>query len=214
MARIEPSKADDASVYEALQESQQERILDDCPLPDTDLPPLPLLYDGFGEFHDTVENPDANLLETDLMNEVDQLADAMCKLGYEKGKWLNAQVHLGRIFSRAIREFSAFSYDVGNGSTTDGYLSASHGGPLLVIEYKRQIDAAEPQLSSYFLRLALKPAEHIFRQWRQPALGLIIRGEMRWTWLTSKSSTQALCQGHIYHSMVLSWSTNKSASFP
>jgi len=170
LARIEASKANDASVYEKL----QERILDDCPRPDRDIPALPLLCAGFGEFHDAVKNSDDDLFETELMNEVDQLADAMCNLDYEKVKQLNAEVHLRRIFSQAA--IQEFSYEVGNGSTTDGYLSASHGGPLLVIEYKRQITMAEPQLASYFLRLALKPVEDIFRQWRQPALGLIIRG--------------------------------------
>jgi hypothetical protein len=179
LARLEPSKANDASIYENLQEKQQEKILDDCPKPDTDIPPLPLLYFGFGEFHDVVENPSANLLDTDLMNEVDQLANNTCYLGYEKGKQLNMQDHLHKIFSLdASREFS---HAVGNVSqaTTDGYLLASHGGPLLVIDYKRQITMAEPQLASYFIRLALKPVEHVFRRWRQPALGLLIRGEVR-----------------------------------
>lgn len=201
LARLEPSKANDPSIYELLQESQQERILDDCPNPDTDIPPLPLLYWGFGEFHDAVENPTDDLVGTDLMDEVDQLADATCKLGYEKGKRLNAQDHLRRIFSVGIpREFS---YVVGNGSTTDGYLLARHGGPLLVVEYKRQIAMAEPQLASYFLRLALKPLESIFRQWRQPGLGLLIRGEMR-IFFSADIITQALCQEPIYPSMVLS----------
>ena len=164
MARLEPSKANEPSFYEKLQESQQERILDDCPKHDTDIPPLPLLYFGFGEFHDAVENPGVGLLETDLMDEVDQLVNAMCDLGYKKGKQVNTEVCLRRIFS--LDAPSEFSYEVGNGSTTDGYLLASHGGPLLVIEYKRQIAMAEPQLASYFLRLALKLVEHVFRQWR------------------------------------------------
>ena len=178
MARLEPSRANDPSFYEKLQESRDERILDDCPKPDTDIPPLPLLYIGFGEFHDAVEIPPDDLLETRLMDEVDQLVNAMCELGYEKGKQINAQVYLRQIFFQDTpREFS---YNVGNGSTADGYLLASHGGPLLIIEYKRQIAMAEPQMASHFLRLALRPVEHVFRQWRQPALGLLIRGKVRW----------------------------------
>jgi hypothetical protein len=39
-----------------LQESREDRILDDCPKPDSDIPPLPLLYSGFGEFHDFITN--------------------------------------------------------------------------------------------------------------------------------------------------------------
>lgn len=206
MARIEPSKANDASTYESLQGSQQERILDDCPHPDTDIPPLPLLYSGFGEFCDGVENPGPDLLESGLMNEVDELAKTMCNLGYEKVKQDSTRGHLQQIFFQD--ELRGFSYVVDNESqaTTDGYLLASHGGPLLVIECKRQIAMAEPQLASYFIRLALKPVESIFRQWRQPALGLLIRGKMRWSswrrWRTSLSQT--LRQGDIYHSMALS----------
>jgi hypothetical protein len=177
LARLEPSKANDASTYEKLQESKRERILDDCPQPDTDIPPLPLLYFGFGEFHDAVENPSADLLDADMMNEVDQLANAMCQLGYEKGKQPDTQVHLRKIFS--LDAPGERSDAVDNESTTDGYLLASHGGPLLVIEYKRQIAMAEPQLASYFLQLALKPVEQVFRQWRQPALGVLIRGKLR-----------------------------------
>ena len=124
----------------------------------------------------------------------------MCNLSYEKDKRLNVQDHLQRILS--VDTPTDISYSIGNGSTADGYILASHGGPLVVIEYKRQIAMAEPQLASYFLRLALKAAEDVFRQWRQPALGLAIRGEMRWSsWQTLL--TRALCQEHISHSMAL-----------
>jgi hypothetical protein len=150
------------------------------------------------------------------MDNVDLLANAMCRLGYEKRKQDIAQGHLGKIFTDYFfGEPKEFSYAVENGSkaTTDGYLLASHNGPLFIVEYKRQIAAAEPQLASYFLRLALKPAEDIFRQWRQPALGLLIRGELRWfSW--RMSLTQALCQGRTYPSTAWSWSTNKSGFFP
>jgi hypothetical protein len=202
LARLEPSKAIDTLTYENLQESQDERILDDCPKPDIDIPPLPLLYLGFGEFRDAFDNPSTNLPETRLMNEVDQLVDTTCNLGYEKGKQVNMQDHLQRIFSQDAPRESSYAVHNGSQATTNGYLLGSHGGPLLVIEYNRQITMAEPQLACYFLRLALKPIEDIFRHWRQPALGVLIRGEMRWSsWQTSL--TQPLRQAHIYRSMDL-----------
>lgn len=110
---------------------------------------------------------------------MDELADAMCNRGCEKVKQDRTRGHLQQIFSQ--NELREFSYAVHNKSqaTTDGYLLASHGGPLLVIEYKRQIAMAEPQLASHFIQLALKPVESIFCQWRQPALGLLIRGKVR-----------------------------------
>jgi hypothetical protein len=179
LARLEPSKANDPSTYEELQKSQEERLLDDCPTSDTDIPPLPLLYSGFGVFHDMVKNPSTESLESDLKDRVDHLANDMCALGYEIEKQSKAQEHLGQILS--LDHPKEFGYAVKNRSkaTTDGYLLASHGGPLFIVEYKRQIAAAEPQLASDFIRLALKSHEDVFRQWRQPALGLLIRGEAR-----------------------------------
>lgn len=67
LARLWPSEANDPSKYQSLQENQQERILDDCSRPDIDIPPLPLIYRGFGVFHDMVENPSANPPEMDTL---------------------------------------------------------------------------------------------------------------------------------------------------
>jgi len=206
LAHLDPSEANDASTYEGLQASQQERILDDCPKPDIGIPPFPLLYAGFGEFHDIVTNSSANPLgplATNLMDRVDELADDMCSLGHEKERQAVAERYLEEIFSLAMGVPRVFTYPVGNGTqlTTDGHLLASHDGPLFITEYKRQIATAEPQLAGYFIRLALQTSENTFLRWRQPALGLLIRGKL--TVLGTKSLTQGLCQGRIYRSMVL-----------
>ena len=63
LAHLESSKFNSASIYKTLQESRQDRILDDCPEPDSDLPPPPLLYNGFGGFRDFISNS-ANILMT------------------------------------------------------------------------------------------------------------------------------------------------------
>jgi hypothetical protein len=173
-----------------LQESQEERILDDCPKPDLAIPPLPLLYSGFGEFHDFIinsaKNPDA-FSEPGLETEVDQLVDAMCHLGYEKDKRADTQDILHHIFAGPERKFH--SVDNGTQATTDGHVSASHGGPLLIIEFKRQITFCEPELASYFVQLALNSVSNVFYGWRQPALGVIMRGE---TIFSPGSLTQVL----------------------
>jgi hypothetical protein len=182
-----------------LQESRQDRILDDCPEPDSDLPPLPLLYSGFGEFHDFINNsakyPDAFSKEV----EVDELVDTMCYLGYEKDKQARTQDLLHHIFASPERQFN-YSVDNGTQAFTDGHVSASHGGPLLILEFKRQITVAEGQLANYFLRLALKSVSDVFYGWRQPALGVIIRGEARCP--CPRSPTQALQQGRLSRSLV------------
>jgi hypothetical protein len=174
-----------------LQESQEDRILDDCPKPDSDIPPLPLLYSGFGEFHDFITNSAENpyAFSTDLETEVDELVDAMCCLGYEKDKRTKTQDLLHRIFAGPERTFD-YSVDNGTQASTGGHVSASHGGPLLIIEFKRQITFSEAQLANSFLQLALKSVPDVFYGWRQPALGVIMRGEMRFP--CPGSLTQAL----------------------
>jgi hypothetical protein len=64
-----------------MQRIQDERILDDCPAPDTDLPPLPLLY--FYDFVDGAVKKLDTVLDPDLKNEVDLLLDALCKLQHD-----------------------------------------------------------------------------------------------------------------------------------
>ncbi|KAF8506858.1 hypothetical protein F5888DRAFT_1798087 [Russula emetica] len=145
LACLEPSKANSVSVYETLQESQEDRILDDCPKPNLAIPPLPLLYSGFGEFHDFIinsaQNPNA-FSEPGLETKVDQCVNAMCHLGYEKEKQANTQNIVHHIFAGPKRKFK-YSVDNGTQATTDGHVSASHGGPLLIIEFKRQITFCE-----------------------------------------------------------------------
>jgi hypothetical protein len=80
-----------------LQTLSQNRILEDGPKPNSDITPLLLLNGGFEGFHNLFINnpvkiPGAAFLDSDLMNEVDQLAYAM--LGYEKGERVDAQDHL------------------------------------------------------------------------------------------------------------------------
>jgi len=164
-----------------LQGSRDERILDDCPELDLDIPPLPLLYSGFGEFQDFIENS-ANYRNEiivsptrNLKREVDELFHAIRFLGYEKDKRATQDL-LHRIFAGPQRKF-LYSVDDGTQVSTDGHISASHGGPLLIVEFKRQITFAEAQLTNYFLQLAVSSETNIFYGWRLPALGIIISGE-------------------------------------
>ncbi|EJC99037.1 uncharacterized protein FOMMEDRAFT_161252 [Fomitiporia mediterranea MF3/22] len=80
-ATMAPSTFATPSVYKKNQETDQ-RILDDRPCPDTDVPPIALLYAGFGRFIDiyqgdkeapTLSREDAACFET----AVDEFADEM-----------------------------------------------------------------------------------------------------------------------------------------
>jgi hypothetical protein len=50
-----PSQTGKSSTYLDLQNNPSEKILDDRPQPDADIPPIPLLYDGFGHFLDVMD---------------------------------------------------------------------------------------------------------------------------------------------------------------
>lgn len=49
------------SKYEHIQRMPSKQILDDCPEPDADIPPILLLYDGFGQFLDIVDGSNTTL---------------------------------------------------------------------------------------------------------------------------------------------------------
>ena len=53
-----PSDTAKSAVYEQLQQEPSEKILDDRPEPDADIPPIPLLYEGFGHFLDIMDGRD------------------------------------------------------------------------------------------------------------------------------------------------------------
>ena len=177
-----PSALNEASTYAELQGDQKERILDDCPKLDTDIPPLPLLYAGFGRFSDFVghvANESSNNFDPDLKDQVDKLVDMMRGLGYEQAKQDEVQGLLLDILFPGLRMH--FKRGVGDSrAISDGHVLAAHGGPLLVVEFKRLITMAEPQLTGSFLRLARQAREGVLRGWRLPALGLIVRGEVRY----------------------------------
>lgn len=136
------------------------------------------MYSGFGEFRDFISDP-ANYPDTfSKEDKVNELVEAMCHLGFEKDKRARTQHILHHIFAGPQRQFE-YSVDNGTLASTDGHVLAIHGGPLLILEFKRRIDFTEGQLASYFLRLALRSEQQVFFGWRQPALGIIIRGEAR-----------------------------------
>ncbi|KIL58377.1 hypothetical protein M378DRAFT_170630, partial [Amanita muscaria Koide BX008] len=51
----EPSDIGTSEKYQSLQGDPSERILDDRPKPDDDIPPISLLYEGFGHFLDIMD---------------------------------------------------------------------------------------------------------------------------------------------------------------
>jgi hypothetical protein len=184
LANIQPSQLNDYNVYADLQKDPDEKIFDDSPDLDVDIPPLPLLYRGFGHFLDSTNLEAIQFIQSGRLSnrdstkdeDVDRLMQTMCRIYSEGVKRDRVQDLLHRIlFSGG----APFEYNTNNTSqrATDGHILAAHGGPLFIFKYKPQMDVTEPQLGGNFIQLAEAAIAQIFRGWRQPCLGLIIRGK-------------------------------------
>jgi len=186
---IAPSSVAKPDVFDNLEPT--EKILDDRPEPDPNIPPFALLYEGFGHFLDIMDGCDVpELADIDVMklhNEVDELATKMNRYyNYEYERRDAALPCLTRIFSARqgikIPPLSA----AGIGSvTSDGHNTGPHRAATAVVEIKNRITLINAiphiELACYVARLnAIGMDEHpeLFQQWRVPCLGLTIVGEL------------------------------------
>ncbi|KAJ3505993.1 hypothetical protein NLJ89_g7119 [Agrocybe chaxingu] len=82
LTKLTPSDASKPTTYQDMQHDDLQRVLDDRPSPDLDIPPAALLYSGFGHFIDVLNgSDDVPLLENvdfpALEDAVDNFAAAM-----------------------------------------------------------------------------------------------------------------------------------------
>jgi hypothetical protein len=183
LVKLAPSTINNGSKYNRLQEDKQEKLLDDRPERDPHIPPLPLLYRGFGLFYDAMNNwtqtPECHAA---LRDNVDELMDMMCELTNVQRKKDDAHEVLVRILfpgsQKTFRYGIDDSIDEKHSITrkTDGHILGAHNGPLFIAGFKTDIAAAEVQLANHFMLLSSKVEKDIFLSWRLPCLGLLIRG--------------------------------------
>ena len=80
-----------------MQKDPKEKILDDRPREDDDIPPASLLYDGFGQFLDIFAG-DANVESfsdvkaSELQFAIDEFAQLMCGFGGFRNSLLKARL--------------------------------------------------------------------------------------------------------------------------
>lgn len=90
LATATPSSLNASETYETLQKESHQKVLDDRPDRDEGIPPLSLLYSGFGRFEDdfkaALDNPSTLRGEPDLKRLVYTLGSKMRGLGLEIGK--------------------------------------------------------------------------------------------------------------------------------
>ncbi|KAF8227067.1 hypothetical protein L208DRAFT_1405999 [Tricholoma matsutake] len=179
-------------VFEPLQQELSEKIFDDCPKPDPDIPSIALLYEGFGHFldimdsrHDVPGLADIDIVK--LQTEVDELASKMNKYYKHEDDWREAALPcLTRIFlaCRGIQIPPLSAAAIGS-VRGDGHNHATHSAGMMVVEFKNRITgiSAIPQveLACYVARLnAMMNLTEAHRQlylgWRVPCVGLTIVG--------------------------------------
>lgn len=177
-----PSSLNASQVYEGVQKDSHQKILDDRPDRDEGIPPLPLLYAGFGRFQDDLDhafdNPGILHEEPGLKGLVDTLGSKMRGFGLEIKQ---SDETLGPLQKALGIESKVLLHDAQahtSKAATGGHLLADDEGPFIVIEYKRSLATAEPQMAGYFSRLTVDVDSSVFRGRRYPALGVVVRGEV------------------------------------
>ncbi|KAF8999401.1 hypothetical protein BDQ17DRAFT_752401 [Cyathus striatus] len=119
------------AIYEPLQENPDERILDGRPQAEyTDIPPISLLYDGFGQFLDIAQGKtdvegynEVNISE--LKSGVDELSEWMCQFFRSKVNRRHHALHLFYSIFEARKNDSVFD-DVSCALNHEEY-AGSHG---------------------------------------------------------------------------------------
>ena len=185
-----PSTTAKPEVYEPLQLELFEKIFDDRPKLEPDIPSVALLYEGFGHFLDIMDgrNGVSGLVDinvTELYNEVDTFASKMNEYYEDENDRREAVLpYLTSIFSahRGIQIPELHAQPIGS-VRTDGHNTANHGAGTIVVEFKNEITGINviPQieLACYVARLnSTKVDEQLYLGWRIPYLGLAIVGEL------------------------------------
>jgi len=178
------------SEYRSIQNRSSQRILDDRPGRDEDLPPISLIYDGFGYFldifHGHLDVPGlSDICLTELQDRVDAFADSMCCFYTHEDDCRDAGTpHVNSIF--AARTGVTMIPELWPGAigsaVTDGHNIGPHRAPSVVAEYKNwpANNGCIPQveIAGYVARSHARfVSAELVRRWRIPTLGLTIVGE-------------------------------------
>ena len=156
LATTAPSDAGKPSLYLDLQNDPSEKILDDRPHLNADIPPIPLLYDGFGHFLDIMDGHDdvpglADVEDRELQDAVDDFATKLT--AYFDHEYERRDVGLkclNRIFAaRRVPMIPPLSAAVIGSITSNGHNIAIHGSETMGVEFKNSITGSIhfPQLS-------------------------------------------------------------------
>ncbi|KAH9039991.1 hypothetical protein EDB84DRAFT_1559955 [Lactarius hengduanensis] len=184
LATQPPSILASSKNYASLQQNSQERLLDDRPEPDLGIPPIPLLYSGFGHFLDITHSCDnvpgiTDIKVVQLRKAVDRFATNMTTLIEKEEVWREKGLDdLEKIFkARDGTKIPQISPSAIGSARSDGH-NMVDGTSTIVVEFKRSLAGitALPQVevAGYVARLDARLAKETYLRWRVPCLGLTI----------------------------------------
>ncbi|KAH9077692.1 hypothetical protein EDB83DRAFT_2548709 [Lactarius deliciosus] len=182
-----PSSLAKSQAYVNIQRDSCERILDDRPEPDHQIPPIPLLYSGFGHFLDVMDSHDdvpglADIKVAELQMAVDALATEMTRFfENELQRRDKGLEHLRDIFAaRRGTIIPRISASAIGSAISNGHNVAGNGTSSIVVEFKKLAHRglrSSPSTSRGFRCASECSMEKVaYLQWRVPCLGLTIVG--------------------------------------
>ena len=164
--------------YNELQAIGDERILDDRPMPDENVPVPSLLYEGFGHFLDIFRGHVAStgLDKAKLESDVDDFAAAMTELyDTEEDRRDVGLAALTTLFSRRFDSETRHEH---------GSYIGPHGAASFIVEFENEkafvrtdlaVEVASHAAHPHVAGMKIHPK--VFWSWRVPTLGLTVVGE-------------------------------------
>jgi len=189
LVEIAPSKISSITAYKSLQGDSRQKILDDRPSPDKDIPPVVLLYHGFGLFYD-IFHGQINIPQLEKIDEprfaqnVDRFLQLMGSYYLKEDARRNEGLKI-------INDILTSRSDAGNipplaassilNYRSDGHMVGPHGGAVCVTEFKNEIHSISSvpyvEATAYAAQTHTAVIPALFRGWRVPCLGLTIVGK-------------------------------------
>ncbi|EDR05746.1 uncharacterized protein LACBIDRAFT_329298 [Laccaria bicolor S238N-H82] len=187
-----PSDASKTIFYENLQRNASERILDDRPSADSNVPPAPLLYSGFGHFLDiyngledvpSLSKIDFPALEAAVDDFADKMAEFFVSEDVRRDEGLPL---LNAIFSCRKEDapvFMPLHAESFRSFRTDEHNIAAHRSAGTITEFKNKITEITSiphiEATAYFAQLNIASAHgpQFIGRWRVPCLGITVIGD-------------------------------------
>lgn len=186
LLKSSPSDMGKPSAYKSLQKQSSQRIWDDRPEADT-IPPLSLLYRGFGHFmdHSGLEPHSTICVDSkrrDLERNIDHFATEMSKFyENEAERMVKGLDMINAILGRTLMAASVGSRQF----HTDGHYLGPHNAATCVVEFKNEVaeisSIAMVELTAYIGQLHKQSLERhgdSLMGWNLPCLGMTIIGKL------------------------------------